>query len=92
MFPLLTVMKRERTIRKGPCLDLGTKQLRRVGEDGETAKGSKKETKPCRNCGDLLCPGWDAPAAGIKLSSVAYLCSLITSSKDRKALQLEGSW
>lgn len=86
------MIERERTIRKVPCLDLGIKQLRRVGEDGDTARGSEKETKPHGTCGDLFCSRGYTPVAGTKLTSVVYLFSLTTSSKARKPWQWEGSW
>lgn len=58
------------TIRKVPCLDLGIKQLRRVGEDGETARRSEKEAKPCGNCRDLFCSRWGPSSCWHK----AHLC------------------
>ena len=84
--PLADSDERERTIRKVPCTSP------RAGEDGETARGSKKETKLWGNCGDLFCSRGDPPVAGTKLASVAYLCSLITSFRARKPWQREGSW
>lgn len=63
LFPLLIVMKSKRT------------QHQTAGEDGETARGSEKETKPCRSCRDLFCSRGDPPVASTKLASVAYLCS-----------------